>query len=168
MKFLSFILVVSIFAVSTPFALAQKSTFKVEGLVSNGKKSKQVPATLGFYENSFKVTSKKSGELSKEFNYADIKAADYSFSKKPLLSTGGAIVTAVLLGLIVIPFLFMKKKQHWLSVRTENDYIVLKLDKENFRQIQNEFQIRNVPITTVVEDEKEKDKDKDKDKKKDH
>ena len=162
MKFLSFVLVVCVFTVSTPFALAQQSTFKVEGLVSNGKKSKEVPSTLSFQESSVKVVSKKAGELSKEFNYADIKAADYSYSQKPLLSTGGAIATAVLLGLVVIPFLFMKKKQHWLSVRTEKDYIVLKLDKENFRQIQNEFQVHKVAVTTVEEDKaKEKEKKKD-------
>ena len=158
MRFLSLILVVSIFAVTTPFALATTSTFKVEGLVSNGKKSKEVPSTLTFSDNSFSITSKKSGELNKEFNYADVKAADYSYSQKPLLSTGGAIATAVLLGIVVIPFLFMKKKQHWLSIRTEKDYIVLKLDKENFRQIQNEFQIRNVAVTTVEDTEKKKDK----------
>jgi len=158
MRLLSLILVVSIFAVSTPFALATTATFKVEGLVSNGKKSKEVPSTLNFLDNSFTVTSKKPGELSKEFNYADIKSADYSYSQKPLLSTGGAIATALLLGLVVIPFLFMKKKQHWLSLRTEKDYIVLKLDKENFRQIQNEFEIRKVAITTVEDPEKKKDK----------
>lgn len=52
----------------------------------------------------------------------------------------------------------MKKKQHWLSIRTEKDYVVLKLDKENFRQIQNEFQIRKVAVTTVEDTEKKKDK----------
>jgi len=158
MRFLSLILIVSIFAISTPFALATDSTFKVEGLVSNGKKSKEVPSTLTFLDNSFTVKSRKSGELSKEFNYADVKTADYSYSQKPLLSTGGAIATAILLGLVVIPFLFMKKKQHWLSIRTEKDYIVLKLDKENFRQIQNEFEIRKVTINTVEDPGKKKDK----------
>jgi hypothetical protein len=158
MRLLSLILVISICAVSTPFALATTATFKVEGLVSNGKKSKEVPSTLTFSDNSFSIISKKPGELSKEFNYADVKTADYSYSQKPLLSTGGAIATAVLLGLVVIPFLFMKKKQHWLSIRTEKDYVVLKLDKENFRQIQNEFQIRKVAVNTVDDTEKKKDK----------
>lgn len=69
MRFLSLIFVVSIFAVTTPFALATTtSTFKVEGLMSNGKKSKEVPSTLTFSDNSFSVTSKKPGELSKEFD----------------------------------------------------------------------------------------------------
>ncbi len=156
MKVLSFILVVSIFAVSTPFALAGNASFKIEALVSDSKKSKEVNSTLSFGENSFKVVSDKTGVISKEFNYSDVKSADYSHSKKPMLSTGGAVAMAILTGLIVVPFLFMKKKQHWLSVRSESDYIVMKLDKENFRQIQNEFEIHKVPISTVKEEDEKK------------
>jgi hypothetical protein len=147
-------LVYSILLVTTPFALAQTRTngsYKVEVLVTDGKKSKEEKATLAYTENSLKITSNKPGAFSKEFNYADIKGADYSYSKKPLLSTGGAIVTAVLLGLLVLPFLFMKKKQHWLTVKVENDYAVMKLDKENFRQIKAELETHNIVVTTVDE-----------------
>ena len=157
MKLLAFALTICMFAVSTPFALAG-STFKVGSLVNSGKKPKEVKSTLTFQENSFTVTSASPGQLSKEFKYADVTSADYSYAKKPLLSTGGAIATAVLLGVVAIPFLFMKKKQHWLSLRTENDYIVLRLDKNNFRQIQNELEVHKVPVATVNEDDSKKGK----------
>ena len=52
----------------------------------------------------------------------------------------------------------MKKKQHWLSVRTENDYVVMRLDKNNYRQIINEFETHQVAVKTVDEDESKKKK----------
>lgn len=160
MKLTTLLLCISIFVVSVPFAFAQTATtYKVNSLVSDGKKSKEVDSILAFSEDSFKVTNRKTNTELKQFNYADIKAADYSYSKKPLLSTGGAIATVVLLGLLSLPFLFMKKKQHWLSIRTENDYVVMRLDKNNFRQITNEFQTHQVTVTTVNEDDSKK-KDK--------
>jgi hypothetical protein len=154
MRLVCLVLVYSILLVTTPFALAQtrtNGTYKVDVLVTNGKKSKEEKATLSYGENSLKITSTKAGVFSKEFNYADVKGADYSYSKKPLLSTGGAIVTAVLLGLLVLPFLFMKKKQHWLTVKTENDYAVMKLDKDDFRQIKAELETHHITVTTVDE-----------------
>jgi tRNA(His) 5'-end guanylyltransferase len=58
---------------------------------------------------------------------------------------------AILTGLIVLPFLFMKKNQHALSVRTENDYVVMRLDGNNFRQMLNEFEVHKVTVKTVNE-----------------
>ncbi|MDQ3491225.1 MAG: hypothetical protein M3449_09230 [Acidobacteriota bacterium] len=159
MRFVSLILVFSIFVVTSQIALARvSSTFMVETLVSEGKKSKEVNSTLNFGDKSFRLVSNKPGLVSKEMTYSEIKTADYSYSKKPLLSTGGAVAMAILTGLIVLPFLFMKKKQHWLTVRTDNDYAVIKLDKENFRQIQSEFEIKKVKITTLNEDDNKKEK----------
>jgi hypothetical protein len=161
MKITSVLLCLCILTVSVHFAFAQTSaqSFKVNSLVSNGKKSKEIGSTLTFSENSFKSVNKKTGAVIKEFNYADVVSADYSYAKKPLLSTGGAVAMAILTGLIVIPFLFAKKKQHWLSVRTADDYVVMRLDKENFRQIMNEFEIRKIAVKTIDE-ESEKKKEK--------
>ena len=159
MRFVSLIVIFSIFVVTSQIALARvSSTFMVETLVSEGKKSKEVNSTLNFGDKSFRLVSNKPGLVSKEMTYSEIKTADYSYSKKPLLSTGGAVAMAILTGLIVLPFLFMKKKQHWLTVRTDNDYAVMKLDKENFRQIQSEFEIKKVKITTLNEDDNKKEK----------
>ena len=65
---------------------------------------------------------------------------------------------AILTGLIVIPFLFAKKKQHWLSVRTANDYVVMRLDKDNYMQIRNELEVHKVKVSTLDEDSTKKDK----------
>lgn len=163
MKFVSLILIFSIWLVTNQPIIAQTSvpSFEIDTLVSNGKKSDQVESMIYFQESSVKNTNKKTKNVIKEFNYADVKAADYSFAKKPLLSTTGAVVSIIALGLFALPFMFMKKKQHWLTLRTETDYVVLRLDKNNFRQILNEFEIRKIKITTINEDE---DSDKKKEK----
>ncbi len=159
MKFLTLLAVFSLCVISVPHAFAQTgSSFQVHSMVSDGKKSKEVKSKLAFDSESFALNSNKAGVLSKSFNYADITAADYSHSKKPLLSTGGAVAMAILTGLIVLPFLFMKKKSHWLSVRTDDDYVVMKLDGDNYRQILAEFEVKNVNVTTVEEEEKKKGK----------
>ena len=166
MKITSILLCICILTISVQFAFAQTNTasaFKVQTLVSDGKKSKEENSTLKFSETSFSASKRANNTLIKELNYADVVSADYSYSKKPLLSTGGAVAMAIFTGLLVLPFLFVKKKQHWISVRTANEYVVMRLDKENYRQILNEFQIHKVEVKTLDEDESSKDKKKDKD-----
>lgn len=161
MKTITAFLCFCIFSVSMPFALAQTkadTTFKVNTLVSNGKKSKEESSTLKFSENSFSSLMRKNGTTIKEFNYSDVVSADYSYSKKPILSTGGAVAMAIFTGLLVVPFLFVKKKQHWISVRTANDYVVMRLDKNSFRQVINEFETHKVAVKTVDEEDEKKDK----------
>ena len=129
------------------------TTFKVNALISNGKKSKEQSTRLKFSEKSFFAANQKTKAVIKEFNFADVVSADYSYSEKPRLSGGRAVTQTILIGLIVIPFLSGKKKQHWLSVRTSNDYVVLRLNKDNYRQILNEFEIHKVAVKTIDEEE---------------
>ena len=153
-------LVMFLLIVSTSVVLAADKTYKVEQVVNDGKDSKETDAVLTFKENSFSVMPDKTKfkASGKEFAFTDIKVADYSYSKKPMLSTGGAIATALLVGFIfAIPFLFIKKKNHWLSVQTEKEFAVIKLDGSNYRQIVAEFETHGVKVNTVKEDEKKKD-----------
>jgi hypothetical protein len=146
---------------TTPVALA--ADYDVELVVPDGKKSKETDATLKFGENSFTIDVEKAEykQHSKTFNYADIKVADYSYSKKPMLSGGGAIATALLIGFIfALPFLFIKKKNHWLSLQTDKEFAVVKLDGSNFRAIMAEMQTHGVTVKEVVEEKKKKDKGK--------
>ena len=120
--------IISMLVVSTSFAFPPAATYDVELVVAEGKKSVETDADITFNEASFTVVPDKAGFKSsaKEFKYTDIKNADHSYSKKPMLSGGGAVATALLVGFIfAIPFLFIKKKKHWMTVRTENDYAVI-------------------------------------------
>ena len=112
-KPISLLTIVSLFLVTSAFALAVDSKkYDVELVVTEGKKSVETDADITFNETSFTVLPNKKNfaSASKTFNYADIKQADQSYSKKPMLSGGGAVATAILLGVLVVPFLFMKKK----------------------------------------------------------
>lgn len=139
----------------TPFTLAKQ--YEVEMVVQDGKKSKETDAVLFINDDDIEVVPKKESfkKDTKNFDYSTIKTADYSYSKKPMLSGGGAVATAILVGLFVVPFLFMKKKNHWLTVQTENDFAVLKLGTRNYRAVIAEFETHGI---TVNELEEEKDK----------
>ncbi len=152
MRFINFLLVITLLLTTVPFALAQ-TTYEIDMIVSKGKKSKETDATLYVNPSYFRLVPEKGKYKSqeKQFNFSEIQVADYSHSKKPLLSTGGKITTVILLGVFSIPFFFMKKKQHWLTVRTGNDFAVMKLKKDNFRQVIAEFDTKRVAVKTVDE-----------------
>lgn len=144
---------------TTPFALA--TDYSVEIVVPNGKKSVETDAVLKINEKNLEVIIEKNSfkEHNKNFNFSNIKVADYSYSKKPMLSGGGAIATALLVGFIfALPFLFIKKKNHWLSIQTEKEFAVLKLDSSNYRAIIAEFETHGVKVTEVKEEEEKKSK----------
>ena len=142
---------------TTPFVLA--TDYEVEMVVPDGKKSKETDAVLRINEKNLEVLTDKNSfkQHNKNFNFSDIKTADYSYSKKPMLSGGGAIATALLVGFIfAIPFLFIKKKNHWISVQTEKEFAVLKLDGSNYKAIIAEFKTHGVNVTEVKEEKKDK------------
>lgn len=158
MKQIITLLVTFVFLLATtPFALA--TDYKIELVVPDGKKSKETDAVLRVNKDSFQVVIEKPKfkEHEKTFNFKDIKTADYSFSKKPMLSGGGAVATALLVGFIfALPFLFIKKKNHWLTVQGDKEFAVMKLDGSNYRAIVAEFETHDVKVNEVKEEEKKK------------
>lgn len=151
----------AIILILTATHIALATDYNVELVVPDGKKSKETDAVLRINEENFEVIIEKEKfkEHEKTFTFSEIKIADYSYSKKPMLSGGGAIATALLVGFIVaIPFLFIKKKNHWLTVQTDKEFAVMKLDKSNYRSIIAEFETHKVKVNEVKEDEKKEDK----------
>lgn len=133
-------------AASAPAALAQEKksvakNFQAFVLINDGKDTKQKRRTLQFSETSFSVRKGKKGVIIKQFNYADIESTDYTYDSKPLLSS--KMHLAALLGIYTIPLMFLKIKYHWLTVRTKDDFVVIRLvSKKN--QILNEFASRKI------------------------
>jgi len=157
-QIVSAIVVVSLFVVTSAFAQSKApTTYDVELVVPEGKKSVETDADITFTETGFKVVPDKAkySDQTKQFLYTDVKQADHSFSKKPMLSGGGAIATALLVGFIfAIPFLFIKKKKHWMTVQTEKEFAVIKLGDQNFRPIIAEFETRGVKVNDLKEEGK--------------
>ena len=159
-QFLTVLLTLALLITTTPLAFATE--YDIELVVPDGKKSKQTDAVLKIDKEIFEILieKKKFREHNRKVAYTDLKVADYSYSKKPMLSGGGAVATALLVGFIfAIPFLFIKKKNHWLTVQTVDQFAVMKLDKSNFRAIIAEFETHGVEVNEVAE---EKDKKKNK------
>ncbi|MEO8650525.1 MAG: hypothetical protein ABI539_15285 [Acidobacteriota bacterium] len=148
----SFILATSAYAQTAP-----SRTYDVELMVPREKKTVETDADITFEQNTFKVVPDKaafSGET-REIAYKDITEADHSYSKKPMLSGGGAIATALLVGFIfAIPFLFIKKKKHWMSVQAGEKFAVIKLGDQNFRQIVAEFEAHGVKVNDLKDESK--------------
>ena len=153
---IAFAAIISLFLVTSAFARTAPRNYEVELVVSEGKKSVETDAVLSINEGSFRVEPDKPSfkSAAKELAFKDIKTADYSFAKKPMLSGGGAVATAILLGVFVLPFLFMKKKKHWMTVQTEKEFAVIKLGDNNHRQIVAEFETHGVKVNTVKEEKK--------------
>lgn len=136
-KFLTSILIVGLLTGVAPIAAAQ-SFDKVELIVLENGKQAEKSATIDFGDDSVLIRPNRYRE-SKAFKYNEIKAIEYSYSKSPRWKTGlglgaASIVFPPLL-LIAIPIGFTKHRRHWLMIRTENDFALLKLSKRNRKLI---------------------------------
>lgn len=159
MKTIISLLFVFVLLVSPFGAFARGNTYKTNLLVTKDKKTKSVNGSIAFDEEFLKIQENNKPDTAKEFKYSDIKSAEYSYAKKPILNTGGAIATAILIGVFVVPLLFMKKKQHWLAVRTDSDFAVLRLERDNYKAIITELETNGVKVETATEENSKK-KDK--------
>ena len=152
-RLVALVVVTSVFAVATSFAQTSR-TYAVELAVSSGKKSVMTDADLTFTETGIRIVPDKATmkENTKEFTYSTIKQADASYAKKPMLSGGGAVATALLVGFIfALPFLFIKKKKHWMTVQTEKEFAVMQLGDKNWQEIAAEFQTHGVKVNDLKE-----------------
>lgn len=129
---------------------------KVKMMLQDGDKTFQKPVVVIFSEGSM-IINDKYGKLAKEFDYADIEHAEYSYSKSPRWKTGLGMGAAGLafppLLLIAIPLGFTKHRRHWLTVRTNEDYAVLKLSKSTRKLFIPTFETRSgITVEAVGED----------------
>ncbi len=112
---------------------------KVELLVPKGEKVTEKGVRLRFLENELRIETIADGKTVKAFKYAEIKDAEYSYSKSPRWKTGLGLGAASLLFpplfFIAIPLGFTKHRRHWLTITSAGDYAVLKLSKKNRKLI---------------------------------
>ncbi|CAN5374186.1 hypothetical protein BH10ACI1_BH10ACI1_09260 [soil metagenome] len=119
---------------------------KVELLVKNGNKVNEKNVRLHFLETELQIVDVANGNILKTFKYAEIQGAEYSYSKNPRWKTGLSLGVAAILFppllLIAIPLGFSKHRRHWLTVKTNEDYAVLKLSKRNRKLILPVFETK--------------------------
>jgi len=152
MKITSVLLCFCLLTVCVQFAFAE-TNFKVKTITIGGKRLKESAATLKFSENSFSAVKRKKNLTFKEFNYADIVSAEYSYSKTPVVSRFGVIAASLFIGVFAYSLMLLKKKQHWLAVRTNDDYLMLRLDGKNYQNILGEFDARKIGVKNLGEED---------------
>ncbi len=121
---------------------ANELTFKkVKRSIAIGGKVRETNTVLTFTGDAVRLeTPSGRGGRYTVIPYADIKAATYSRSKHPRWKEGIGVALAV--GIFAIPVFFMKSKKHWLTIQTDNDSYILRLDKNNFRAVTSTLEAR--------------------------
>ena len=126
------LILVSVVAATTPIA-AQQAFDNIEMIESVGGKVKESGVRVEFGETTMRIASRSGGSVVKEWSYAEIRSAEYSYSKNPRWKTGlglgAASVVVPLLLLVAIPVGFTKHRRHWVTIKTDSDYVVLKVGK---------------------------------------
>ena len=139
---LAILMFVLLFQASMPSAAQSKTEVfdKVKMLVPNGNKVNEKDVRLLFLENELQIEAVPGGEVLKIYKYAEIKNSEYSYTKSPRWKSGLGLGTAAFflfppLLFVEIPPGFTKHRRHWLTIKTGDDYAVLKLSKKNRKLI---------------------------------
>lgn len=127
---------------------------RVKLLRQNGNSTEEISVIVAFREDFVEIQSKN---LQQRFKYSEITAAEYSYSKSPRWKTGLGMGAASLLIppllFIAIPTGFSKHRRHWVTIKTENDFAVLKISKSSRKLFIPAFETKSgVTIQTMGED----------------
>lgn len=137
---------------------AKINRYEVEILANPnpGKKdTREVNSVLMFEAESMKIRSRRTDEYFKEFKYSEIVSAEHSYTKRPFysLSLGTTIALTALTGLPMF-LLPRKKERHWLTIVTDTDFAVMKVENDNYRMLRNELIVRKISVIDVREDKR--------------
>lgn len=106
---------------------------KIQLLVADGDKIREVSVRVRFGPETMEIQSTGGGSVYRTMKYSEIKTADYSYTKNPRWKTGlGLGATSIIFPpmlFIAIPLAFTKHRRHWITIRGENEYAVLKVSK---------------------------------------
>ncbi|MEP7149710.1 MAG: hypothetical protein ABI857_12600 [Acidobacteriota bacterium] len=152
------ILLFSIAAAGAPFASGGVDAFEnIDIMEPNGSRLRETSVRVVFDEGTMRIISRSNGSVIKTWSYGDIKVAEYSYTKNPRWKTGlglgaASIVFPPLL-LVAIPLGFTKHRRHWVTIRTENDFAVLKVGKSVRKLFMPSFETRtSVQIKALGDD----------------
>lgn len=158
-----FFVLLTLFSLSTPtLALAADGNAaffeNIELMEPNGDNLRETSVRVVFDETSMRVISRSGGAVVKEWSYDDIKSAEYSYTKNPRWKTGLGLGAAGILFppllLIAIPIGFTKHRRHWVTIRTDKDFAVLKVGKGVRKVFMPMFETRTSVVIKGVGDNK--------------
>ena len=133
-RLIAILVLLSLAAPIFPVAAAEATFFNnIELMQPKGEDLRETAVRVVFDETTMRVIARSNGAVLKEWSYDKIKSAEYSYSKNPRWKTGLGLGAAGVffppLLLIAIPIGFTKHRRHWVTIRTDDDYAVLKIGK---------------------------------------
>lgn len=106
---------------------------KIELMTPGSRKMRETDVRVVFDQGTVRIVSARDGITIKEWKHGEVTAAEYSYTKNPRWKTGLGLGAAGFifppLWFVAIPLGFSKHRRHWVTIRTENDYAVLKVSK---------------------------------------
>lgn len=130
----------------------------IQLLQPSGDDIRETSVRVVFDKDVMRVVARSGGSVLKEWSYSDVKFAEYSYSKNPRWKTGLGLGAASIafppLLLIAIPIGFTKHRRHWVTIRTENDFAVLKIGKSVRKVFMPTFETRTSVTIKALGDEK--------------
>jgi len=161
MKVITSVLIVCLIASNAAaFSSSAEITFfdNIELLQPKGDDLRETSVRVVFDETTLRITSRANGAVLKEWSYKDVTSAEYSYSKNPRWKTGLGLGAASILFppllLIAIPIGFTKHRRHWVTIRTGNDYAVLKVGKGVRKVFMPAFETRTQVTIKALGDDK--------------
>ena len=148
----------SLVANAAAFSRGSVDTFQnIELMEANGDNLRETSVRVVFDESAMRVISRSNGAVMKEWSYDKIKSAEYSYTKNPRWKTGLGLGAAGILFppllLIAIPLGFTKHRRHWVTIRTGDDFAVLKVGKGVRKVFMPAFETRtSVQIKALGDD----------------
>lgn len=127
------------------------SAYEVEVLLAENTDTKEVDSVIDFSDKTFEIRSKKKNKFLRSLDYSDILEVTYSYTKIPVFGENTPDWAAALAAIFAPQLFTGRSRTHWLHIRTEKDFVVVKLNRDNHRQIRLEFQVHDVDV--LVESE---------------
>ncbi len=131
---------------------------KIELFQPEGRSVREYDVRVELTEDAMQIVPAKGSGPAKRFAYADIRSAEYSYTKNPRWKTGlGLGAAGVLfppLWLVAIPLGFTKHRRHWVTIRTDTDFAVLKLAKNNRKLFIPAFETKSKVEIEALGDDK--------------
>jgi hypothetical protein len=123
-----------------------------------GDHTRETDVRLFFNADSMTIVSKSGGPALKQWKYSEIRSAEYSYSKNPRWKTGLGLGAASVLFppliLVAIPIGFTKHRRHWVTLRTADDFAVLKVSKKVRKLFMPAFETRTGVTIKALGDDK--------------
>ena len=117
------------------------------------KDTREVNAVIVFEKEMLRIESRRKPKIFKEFRYSDIRSAEHSFSKAPFFTDSPT--TAILLSAMTgLPIFLIKKEKHWLTIASDDDFAVLKIENDNYRMIKLELAVKKIEVFNINEDKR--------------